>query len=175
MNASAAFQVGLTLGIEPEIIKKSLMSYQGIGRRFERIGSFQGAEVYSDFAHHPTEIKAQLAAVREWFPKHRIIVVFQPHTYSRTKALLSEFAKSFGNAHEVILTEIYSSARETDTLGISGKTLVEETAKHHPSVYFAPNFAAVKKLLTKHMRTGDVIIFLGAGSIYTWAKKLISE
>ena len=86
---------------------------------------------------------------------------------------MSEFAKAFQNAHMVLLTDIYSSARETDTLEISGKTLVEETAKHHRNVYFAPDFSAVKKLLYTHMQPEDIIIFMGAGSIYTWAHSMI--
>ncbi len=131
--------------------------------------------VIDDYAHHPKEIMATLAAAREWYPGRRIIAVFQPHTYSRTKALMREFSRAFADAHEVILTDIYSSARETDTLGVSGKTLVEETAKHHPNVYFAPDYEAVQKLLAAHMHPKDIIIFMGAGSIYTWGRKLINE
>lgn len=171
LNAAAAAIACKQLGLSWEQIAKGLLKFGGTKRRFEFVGKIGDIRVFDDYAHHPTEIKAQLAAVREWFPKSRILVVFQPHTYSRTKALMSEFAHAFQNAHIVLLTDIYSSARETDTLGISGQTLVEETAKHHPNVYFAPDYAAVNRLLRQRMQPGDIILFMGAGSIYTWGKK----
>ncbi|KKW09757.1 MAG: UDP-N-acetylmuramate-L-alanine ligase [Microgenomates group bacterium GW2011_GWC1_49_7] len=173
LNATAAAIACKQLGLSWQEIAKGFLAFEGTKRRFEFVGTFGGARVYDDYAHHPTEITAQLAAVRQWFPNDRIIAVFQPHTYSRTKALLAEFATSFVHANEVILTDIYASARETETLGISGKTLVEETAKYHQHVFFAPDFAAVQKLLTKHTQSGDVIIFMGAGSIYTWSHSYV--
>ena len=173
LNAAAAAAACRQLGVLWEDIKKGLRVFGGTKRRFEFVGTVGETRVYDDYAHHPTEIKAQLAAVRQWYPRARIIVVFQPHTYSRTKALMSEFGNAFALAQEVILTDIYSSARETDTLGISGKTLVEETAKHHQNVYFAPDFSSVKKLLYTHMQPGDIIMFMGAGSIYTWSHSMI--
>ena len=168
LNAAAAAAACRQLGVQWEDIRKGLRVFGGTKRRFESVGEIGGIRVIDDYAHHPKEIAATLAAAREWFPHRRIIAVFQPHTYSRTKVLMSEFGNAFALAQEVILTDIYSSARETDTLGISGKTLVEETAKHHQNVYFAPDFSAVKKLLYTHMQQGDIIIFMGAGSIYTW-------
>ena len=177
LNATAAAIACKQLGLSWEQIAKGLLIFGGTKRRFEFVGNAPAGggdiRVYDDYAHHPTEIKAQLAAVREWFPRRRIIAVFQPHTYSRTKALLSEFSHAFTNAHEVILTDIYSSARETDTLGISGKTLVEETAKHHQNVYFAPDYSHVNKLLRQHMQPNDVVLFMGAGNIYTWGKQFV--
>lgn len=173
LNATAAAIACKQLGLSWEQIAKGLLIFGGTKRRFEPVGTIGDIRVFDDYAHHPTEIKAQLAAVREWFPQRRIIVVFQPHTYSRTKALLSEFARAFGSAQEVILTDIYSSARETDTLGISGRTLVEETAKHHTNVLYAPDFSHVNKLLRQHMQPNDVILFMGAGDIYTWGKQFV--
>ncbi|MCX6792289.1 MAG: UDP-N-acetylmuramate--L-alanine ligase, partial [Candidatus Gottesmanbacteria bacterium] len=139
LNAAAAAIACKNLGVSWERIKEGLAKFGGTKRRFERIGVIGGTTVIDDYAHHPKEIMATLAAAREWYPHKRIITVFQPHTYSRTKALMSEFSHAFTNAHRVILTDIYSSARETDTLGISGKTLVEETAKHHIDVLYAPD------------------------------------
>jgi UDP-N-acetylmuramate--alanine ligase len=175
INAGLAILACEELGISHDKIADGLLQFGGTKRRFELVGKIGDVRVIDDYAHHPAEIKATLAAARGWYPKSRIIAVFQPHTYSRTKALLTEFSHAFGDAHEVILTDIYGSAREHDTLGISGKTLVEETAKHHQNVYFAPDESAVRKLLGKHMRSTDVIIFMGAGDIYGWSKRFIKE
>lgn len=175
LNAAAAAVACKNLGLSWEQIARGLKEFGGTKRRFEQIGVIGDIRIIDDYAHHPHEIAATLAAAKEWYPGRRIIAVFQPHTYSRTKALITEFSKAFTNAHEVILTDIYASAREHETLGISGKTLVAETAKHHPNVYFAPDYPRVKKLLTEHANSGDVIIFMGAGSIYTWGKSFVTE
>ena len=179
INAAAAAIACKQLGVPWEDIKKGLLVFGGTRRRFEVVGNPPagggGVRIIDDYAHHPQEIMATLAAAREWYPKNRIVAVFQPHTYSRTKALLSEFAHAFTQADEVILADIYSSARETDTLGITGKTLVEETAKYNKNVLYAPDFAAVKKILNAHKRIGDVIIFMGAGNIYYWSKRFSKE
>ncbi len=175
VNAAAAAIACKQLGLSWEQIAKGLLTFSGTKRRFERIGETGGVPIIDDYAHHPQEIMATLAAAREWYPTRRIIAVFQPHTYSRTKALLPEFARAFGNAHEIILTDIYASAREKETLGISGKTLVQEVAKHNSHVYYAPDYTAVSSFLQKHMKPTDVIILMGAGSIYTWGRRLINE
>jgi UDP-N-acetylmuramate--alanine ligase len=173
MNATAAAVAAKQLGLSWEQIAKGLRTFVGTKRRFEFVGTIGNTRVYDDYAHHPVQIKAQLAAVREWFPRRRIIVVFQPHTYSRTKALMSEFSHAFTDAQKVILTDIYSSARETDTMGITGKTLVEETAKHHTGVMYGPDFSHVSALLRQHMQPDDIILFMGAGSISTWGKQFV--
>lgn len=175
LNAAAAAVAAKQLGLTWAQIAKGLLVFGGTKRRFEFVGQIGDSRVYDDYAHHPAEIKAQLTAVREWFPHSRIIVVFQPHTYSRTKALMREFSGAFTAAQEVILTDIYSSARETDTLGISGKTLVEETAKHHANVLYAPDYSSVSRTLRQHMQQGDIIIFMGAGDIYGWSKRFIEK
>jgi UDP-N-acetylmuramate--alanine ligase len=172
-NAGAAAIAAKELGLSRDQIAKGLLKFGGTKRRFEIIGRWNGAKLIDDYAHHPNEIKATLASAHDWYPGARIIAVFQPHTYSRTKALMHEFAGSFANAREVLLTDIYASAREHDTLGISARTLVEETAKRHQSVRYAPDFVAVRKILTDITHPGDIIIFMGAGSIYTWAHSMI--
>ncbi len=173
-NAGAAVIACMKLGVSQDKIAEGLLMFGGTKRRFELVGDIGGIRVIDDYAHHPKEIKATIAAAREWYPKRKIIVIFQPHTFSRTKALLHEFANAFGDAHEVILTDIYASARETSDLGISGKTLVEETAKNHRHVHYAPDFAAVKKLLHQKMQPSDILIFMGAGDIYGWSKRFIA-
>ncbi|MBI2330364.1 UDP-N-acetylmuramate--L-alanine ligase [Candidatus Daviesbacteria bacterium] len=116
LNSSAVFQVGLILGIDPAVIKESLQNYKGVGRRFEYIGEYNGAKVYSDFGHHPTEIEVTINAAREKFPNQKIIMVYQPHMFSRTKALFADFVKVFQNlpADKIFIIDIYPS-REIDT------------------------------------------------------------
>lgn len=175
LNAAAAVIACRLAGVSWQDCKKYLAQFGGTKRRFEMIGEVDGVRIIDDYAHHPDEIRATLAAAHTWYPDKRIFAVFQPHTYSRTRALLSEFAKSFANAYEVILTDIYASAREHETLGINGKTLVSETAKYHRNVYYEPDYGAVSKLLHEHMGPGDIVLFMGAGNIYTWGRKLISQ
>jgi len=172
-NAGLAITACMELGVSHEKIVQGLLAFGGTKRRFELVGDVGKAMVYDDYAHHPTEIRATLAAAREWYPKNRMIAVFQPHTYSRTKALMSDFSNAFTDANIVILSDIYASARENDTLGISGKTLMEETAQHHLHVFYAPNYTSVEKFLSKTMQPEDVIIFMGAGDIYGWSRKFI--
>lgn len=171
-NATAAVVTCQALGLSVEEIRKGLLVFTGTKRRFEKIGEAHGITYYDDYAHHPAEIAATLAAAKEWYPSARIIAIFQPHTYSRTRALLSDFARSFKDATMVILTDIYASAREHDTLGISGKTLVEETLKNHRHVIYGKDYEQVEKILGREAQAGDIVIFMGAGNIYTWSKKL---
>lgn len=173
LNATAAFVASQAAGAGVNEIREGLQKFLGTKRRFEKLAEKNGVTYYDDYAHHPHEIEATLAAAKQWFRDKRIIAVFQPHTYSRTRALLSEFAQAFTSAHEVILTDIYASAREHETLGISGKTLVMETAKHQPHVFYAPDAGAVSTLLSQRTRAGDVVIFMGAGDIYTWEKQIV--
>ena len=171
LNAAVAAIACKQLGLSWEQIAEGLLKFGGTKRRFECIGHIGDIRICDDYAHHPEEIKATLAAAREWYPQCRIIAVFQPHTYSRTKALLHEFAHAFQNAQIVLIADIYASAREKETLGITGKTLVEETAKFQTNVFYVTDFLHVEKLLRQHMQSGDVIIFMGAGNIYTWGRK----
>src|SRR3972149_10190940 len=111
MNASAAVQVGLTLGFDGKTIQKSLQNYLGVSRRFEYIGDFHRAKVYSDFGHHPTEIEKTMEAARQKFPKSRIWLVYEPHMFSRTKVLFDDFVKVFRQipVDKIIITDIYPS------------------------------------------------------------------
>lgn len=171
-NAAAAVCACQILGVSIEDIRKGLLAFTGTKRRFEKLGEALGVTYYDDYAHHPREIMATLAAARAWYPKRRIIAVFQPHTYSRTKALLADFAKSFKDANAVIITDIYASARESDTLGVTGQTLATAVAAHHAGVHFAKGKTEVSKILESTVREGDVVLFMGAGDIYNWEKAL---
>ncbi|MBI2020265.1 UDP-N-acetylmuramate--L-alanine ligase [Candidatus Daviesbacteria bacterium] len=178
-NASAAYQVGLLLGISPQTIQKSLSNYPGIGRRFEYIGEYHpstssgqvGAKVYSDFGHHPTEIKTTMQAAREKFPKNRIILIYQPHMFSRTKALFDDFVKVFKElpVDKIIITDIYPS-REVDTGLVTSKQLVEAVGSSN-LVYHTKD--QIIPMLKHHVQSGDIIFFMGAGDIDKIAKQLV--
>lgn len=173
LNATAAAACALSYGISWNDIKKGLAKFSGTKRRFEKLGEAHDIVVYDDYAHHPKEIQASLEAARDWFPNKKIITIFQPHTYSRTKALLDDFANSFRSSDTVLLTDIFASAREKDTLGITTKTLVEKTALYHKDVQYTKNKEETIKYLRRIVSPGSVIILMGAGDIYEWGKDIV--
>ena len=123
-NALAVIAAAIELGVELRLIRTYLEEFTGAARRMERMGSFRGADIIDDYAHHPTEIQATLAGARALYPKNKLIVVFHPHTFTRTKSLLDDFAKSFGEADELIVLDIYGSAREEQG-GVHSKDLIK--------------------------------------------------
>ncbi len=173
LNAKAAFQVGLLLGIEPETIRQSLNSYTGVGRRFEYLGKFQGASVYSDFGHHPTEIKVTMEAVREKFPKERILVIYQPHMFTRTKYLFDDFVKEFKGApvDKIFIMDIYQS-RELDRGEVSSEQLVQAVSKD--SVVYIGSANETLEKLKLEIKSGDILFFMSAGDTDKLAKKLLA-
>lgn len=175
VNATLAVRAASSAGVSWDKIAKGLAEFRGVKRRFEKIGAIGSILFYDDYAHHPTEIAATLAAARAWYPNRRIIAVFQPHTYSRTKVLLDQFAGAFADATMVIATDIYASAREQNTLGVSGAMLAEHIANHHPNALFAKDREAVRKLLFAKIQDGDVVIFMGAGDIGNWGKDIVRQ
>jgi UDP-N-acetylmuramate--alanine ligase len=159
-NATAASIVALELGIEFETIRQALAEFGGIGRRFQVVGEAGRVTIIDDYAHHPTEIQVTLAAARQRFPGRRIWAVWQPHTFSRTKLLLDEFAASFDMADRVIALDIFRS-REQDTLGID--TNVVLSAMNHPyAVHLSDHRDAVGYILDR-VHPDDVILTLSAG------------
>jgi UDP-N-acetylmuramate--alanine ligase len=171
-NALAVLAVTHHLGLDQEVVRGALAEFRGTGRRFEHKGTAGGVTVIDDYAHHPTQIRATLAAARARFPQSTIWAVFQPHTYSRTKALLDEYAASFGDADHVIVTAIYA-AREHDTLGVSAADLV--ALMSHPDVRLIAELDAVTDYLAAHVRPGDVVITLGAGDGYLVGEGLLAR
>jgi UDP-N-acetylmuramate--alanine ligase len=146
--------------------------FVGVKRRFEEVGKIFGALAVCDYAHHPKEIEATPTAAKAC-PPDRIICVFQPHTYSRTKSLLQGFAQALSHADVVILADIYA-ARETDTLGISSQTLQEEIQKlGHDCLYF-PSFSEIENYLLSNCRNNDLVITMGAGNVCEIGKNLLS-
>lgn len=164
-NALAAVAVGRILNLEFGEIAKGLAGFEGARRRFEFRGEVDGITFIDDYAHHPSEIRATLAAARlQARPGQRVVAIFQPHRYSRTLTFLEEFAESFAHADVVILTDIYS-AGEVNTGLISGEQLAKEIAKQHPQVIYQQNLASVCELLQQTLRPGDLALFLGAGNL----------
>ncbi len=159
-NALAAIIVALDLEIEFKTIQQALAEFGGVGRRFQLVGEHGGVTVIDDYAHHPTEIAATLAAARQRFPGRRLWAVWQPHTFSRTKLLLDEFAACFGDADRVVALDIYPS-RETDDLGISTATVLEKMT--HPNAIHIPKREEAAAYILDRIRPGDVVLTLGAG------------
>ncbi|MBP6473015.1 MAG: UDP-N-acetylmuramate--L-alanine ligase [Chloroflexi bacterium] len=159
-NALAAIIVSLDLGIDFSIIRQGLAEFGGMGRRFQVLGEVGRVTVIDDYAHHPTEIQATLAAARQRFPGRRLWAVWQPHTYSRTRLLAEQFAKSFDQADRVIALDIYRS-REQDTLGMDTSVIIN--AMDHPHAIHIPDRRAAADYLLDRVRPDDVILTLGAG------------
>lgn len=160
-NAIAATAALVRLGFDTRQVISALETFTGVGRRFEHKGTIGGIDVVDDYAHHPEEIAAVLAAARHTFPGRRIVAVHQPHTFSRTKALLEEFAVSLDHADQIILLDIYPSG-ERDTLGVSSAHILRRL--HKPSHAAAgPEDAA--RITAEVVRSGDVVLTLGAGDI----------
>jgi UDP-N-acetylmuramate--alanine ligase len=159
-NALAAIAVSSELGVDFGVIRETLAEFGGIGRRFQMLGEIGDVTVVDDYAHHPTEIQATLAAARQRFPGRRIWAVWQPHTFSRTKLLLSEFSTSFANADRVVLLDIYRS-RETDNLGLDGQAVLK--AIKHPDAYHAAGMEEATGYILDRIRPSDVVLTLTAG------------
>ncbi len=162
-NALAALAVADLLDLNLEQVGQSLATYSGTHRRFEVKGKVGGVTVVDDYAHHPTEIRTTLVAARERFPSRDLWVVFQPHTYSRTKHLMAEFAEALTLADHVVVTEVYA-AREHDTLGVSGADIVARM--EHPDARFVPQLDAAARDVAARMKPGDVLLTLGAGDVW---------
>ena len=167
LNALAAAAAAYVLGIPGEAVKAGLEGFSGAGRRFEYKGEYNGAKVYDDYAHHPGELHALLTTARS-MGFQRVICAFQPHTYSRTKALFDDFVQELRTADQVVLAEIFA-ARETNTIGISSADLAAEI----PGSIFCPTLQDVTAQLRKLAQPGDLILTVGAGDIYTAGEALV--
>jgi UDP-N-acetylmuramate--alanine ligase len=163
LNAAACLAAAGAAGIEPSRLLPGLETFSGVGRRFEVKGQAAGVTVIEDYAHHPTEIRATITAARERFPAARIIAVFQPHTYSRTRALLDDFAHALSLADRVVLVPIYA-ARESDDLGVSASDIAERV--EDTVVTSVDTLDAAAAMAVAHARRGDVILVIGAGDVW---------
>ena len=170
-NALSTIAVADLLQIPMETIKKGIFSFGGTVRRFQYKGERNGFTIIDDYAHHPTEIRATLTSARN-YPHKDIWCIFQPHTYTRTKAFFHEFAEALSLADHVILADIYA-ARETDTLGMSSEALAEEIKKLGTDAYYLPSFEAIENFVLEKVIHGDVLITMGAGDVVNIGDSLL--
>lgn len=170
-NALASISSTYTFGVPKDKIKEKLKNFKGTHRRFDILGEKNEVKVIDDYAHHPTEIKATLDAAKK-YPHNNILCIFQPHTYTRTKALLLDFASAFNNADKIIITDIYA-AREKDTGEIHSKDLVKLIEKEGKDVIYIKSFEEIVEYLKKYTQPKDVILTMGAGNIYEVGKMFL--
>lgn len=168
-NALGVSALGKLFGIDDKVINKSLTTFSGIGRRMELIADKNGIKVYDDYAHHPTAIAATLEGLRSLYPKSRIWAIDEPHGFARTNALLSKYIHSFDFADRVIIGPIFK-ARDKETFGITPDLVAKETL--HKDAVGVNSFEEVKKLVESELKPGDIILVMGAGKSYIWAREL---
>lgn len=179
MNASAAAIVAQEYGIDRAVALRSLESFPGIWRRFERVGEFNGAQIISDYGHHPTAIRGTLEGAREFFPSNRIVLLFEPHQHNRTKELFDDFAQSFGGADVLILSEIYGVLGRTEVRdeSVTSEKLLDAAMQsdHAPKEgHYAANLVEAESLLRSIIKEGDVVIVMGAGDVDGVARRLVT-
>ena len=172
-NALSAIAAADLCGIDRADTREALLRFNGTERRFQYYGEKNGFNVIDDYAHHPTEIEATLSAARN-YPHRKLFVVFQPHTYTRTKALLPEFADALSKADVVILADIYA-ARETDTLGISSSDVADEIRLRGTESHYFPSFEEIEAFILQNCGKNDLLITMGAGNVDTIAKDLMKS
>lgn len=173
LNALACICVCHAYGIEKEDIKNGLNKFTGAHRRFEFVGSYNNIQIYDDYGHHPTEIEAVANALKKK-KYNQSWIIFQPHTYSRTKSLLIDFAKALTNFDNIIITDIYA-AREKNTYGISSKDLANEVAKLGKKAYYIKDFSQIVSFLKKNAISNDIILTQGAGTITKIGPMLLKQ
>lgn len=178
-NALAVILTGLDLGCDFESLARGLGRYTGAKRRFQLKGESQGVTIVDDYAHHPTEIRATLAAARAAIKKQkqsrRIVGIFQPHRYSRTQSLATEFGQSFGDADVIVVTDVYS-AGEDPIEGVSGSSIFKHViTSGHPDAYYIPKQIDVLEFLRPRLREGDMLFTLGAGDVWRLGENILTD
>ena len=172
-NALAAIAVSLENGISMDAIRVGLAHFTGTNRRFEKKGEVNGFTIIDDYAHHPHEIEATLKTAQN-YPHKTLWCIFQPHTYTRTKAFLPQFAEALSLADKVILADIYA-ARETDTLGISSEDIVKLLKEKGKEAWYLPTFDEIEKFVMEHCAQGDLLITMGAGDVVNVGENLLAK
>jgi len=170
-NANMVYLLGKKLGISEEKVIKSLESFSGIGRRLELISGKNGIKVYDDYAHHPTAIRETLSGVREKYPDAKILVIDEPHGYKRTKALLSEYEGVFDSADRVLIGPIFLARDEIDN-SITSQKVAE--ASGHKNIFGFDSFEKLFENCKSEIGNYDVIVVMGAGKSYLWAKEILN-
>jgi UDP-N-acetylmuramate--alanine ligase len=171
-NAFGVVALGKLLGIPENIIRKSLSEFPGIGRRMELIVDKNGIKVYDDYAHHPTAIAATLQTLREIYPSAKIWAIDEPHGFARTTKLLDRYKNVFKNADKVLIGPIFK-ARDTETFGMTPQIVAEKS--HHPDAIGYDSFEEIKSIIKKEVNGGDVVLVMGAGKSYLWAREIANS
>ena len=169
MNALAACAVAWKFGISGADVEAALAAFHGAGRRLEFKGTYHGADVYDDYAHHPNELHALLETART-MGYQRVICAFQPHTYTRTKALFDDFVRELRTVDLAVLTDIYA-AREQNKIGVSSADLAAQV----PGSVYCPSLPELTDYLASAARPGDLILTVGAGDVYKSAERLVAR
>ena len=172
-NATAALAAAWVLGLDLQDAADALGTFSGVRRRFDLIGKQCGVTIVDDYAHHPTEVRATLAAART-LDFGRVVVLFQPHRYTRTEALAADFGEAFGDADKVVLLDVYS-AGEPPIPGVSGKTVLDSVLRAHPraQVAYLPHRSDVVGYVADRARPGDIVFTMGAGDVTTIGPELL--
>lgn len=179
-NALAVLAASYALGLEVTEIKKYLATFLGTTRRAQYLGDFKMIPIFDDYAHHPTEVTSTISAFKDAYPKKRLVTVFHPHTYTRTLALFDDFKKSFSGADELIIIDIYGSARETQG-GTSSKELINAIQIWNKEqgisqkVIHQTDLVAVEKYLRENLKANDLLLLMGAGDIFRVGEKLLKK
>ncbi|MHC4607796.1 MAG: glutamate ligase domain-containing protein, partial [Planctomycetota bacterium] len=172
-NTLAAIAAANWAGVGQEIIMLSVDEYEGSERRMQVIGKTNGSIVMDDYAHHPTEVQATLKALRERYPDKKLWVVFQPHLYSRTRQFLKDFARSFGDADLVLLTDVYAARDADEKRKINSDALAKLVDEHGKAALYLPSFDEVERFLKDKMPPDSVVVTMGAGDIGEVAHRLV--
>ena len=172
-NALATIALTTLMGLSQDALLSGLRKFGGANRRFQYKGQINGITVIDDYAHHPTEIRATLTAAAN-YPHHRLVLVFQPHTYSRTHAFLNEFAEVLSLSDVVVLADIYA-AREKNTIGITSLDLLTKLKEKGTECYYFPSFEEIEKFLLKNCINGDLLITMGAGNVVDIGESLLGD
>jgi UDP-N-acetylmuramate--alanine ligase len=164
LNALAVIAIAEEMEVPLQTVREALSQFGGVQRRFTVRGEVRGISVVDDYGHHPAEVRATLAGARRAFGR-RVVVVFQPHRYTRTRDLLSEFATAFNDADLVVVTEVYAAGEEP-IAGVNGKTLADALVSHgHPNVVWVQKRVDVAASLAPMLKEGDLVLTLGAGDV----------
>jgi UDP-N-acetylmuramate--alanine ligase len=174
LNALAAIASGLALGASVDAMGGALRAFTGVERRFQRLGSARGVMVIDDYAHHPTEIRATLAAARAAFPGHRVLAAFQPHLYSRTRDFAGEFGQALAAADAVFLTEIYP-AREKPIAGVTSDLIERALQGAGGRLAWRGERPSLAEALAGAVHKGDVVLTIGAGDITKTGPELLAR
>ncbi len=176
LNAMGAFKVCQKLGLDEQKVRQALQEFQGTARRFEMKGEYNGAIIIDDYAHHPVEVQATLQATKNRYPDRNIKCIFHPHTFTRTEALLEEFSRSFADADEIYLLDIFGSAREKQG-GVSSDDLIDLIKKQNSNktIKNLHTISEAIKYFRQNLQPNDLLITMGAGDVYLVGEKLIDK